>query len=128
MTRRHATALETVSVTVPPEALEAYEAALGEACGTIGFFHDEEADLWTVEGVKDQGDREPELAAALALAALVTGVAAEVSRRPCRVRIMWMSAAAMSAVKITAVMRCTSARISRPLSPKNIHCDHQALG
>ena len=71
--RRHATALETVSVTVPPEALEAYESALAEACGTIGFFHDENAGLWTVEGVKDQGANEPELAAALALAALVTG-------------------------------------------------------
>ena len=81
LTRRHATALETVSVTVPPEALEAYEAALAEACGTIGFFHDEDADLWTVEGVKDQGDREPQLAAALALAALVTGFEAKPVRR-----------------------------------------------
>ena len=56
-TPRHATALETVSVTVPPHALEAYEAALAEVCGTVGFFHDEEAGLWTVEGVKDQGAR-----------------------------------------------------------------------
>lgn len=79
--RRHATALETVAVTVPPEALEAYEAALAEACGTIGFFHDEEADLWTVEGVKEQGANEPELAAALALAALVTGIEAPLVRR-----------------------------------------------
>ncbi len=79
---RHATALETVSVTVPPEALEAYEAALAEACGTIGFFHDEDAELWTVEGVKDQGAHEPELAAALALAALVTGIEAPLARRP----------------------------------------------
>jgi ribosomal protein L11 methyltransferase len=82
LARRHAIALETVSVTVPPEALEAYEAALAEACGTIGFFHDEEASLWTVEGVKDQGAGEPELAAALALAALVTGVEAVLIRRP----------------------------------------------
>jgi ribosomal protein L11 methyltransferase len=79
---RHATALETVSVTVPPEALEAYEAALAEACGTIGFFYDEDANLWTVEGVKDQGARESELVAALALAALVTGVAVTPARRP----------------------------------------------
>ena len=82
VTRRHATALETVTVTVPPEALEAYEAALTEACGTIGFFFDEEAGLWTVEGVKDQGSREPELAAALLLAALVTGIEATPVRRP----------------------------------------------
>jgi ribosomal protein L11 methyltransferase len=80
--RRYATALETISVTVPPDALEAYESALAEACGTIGFFHDEEAGLWTVEGVKDQGAREPELTAALALAALVTGIEAIPVRRP----------------------------------------------
>lgn len=79
-TPRHATALETISVTVPPHALEAYEAALAEACGTIGFFHDEDADLWTVEGVKDQGEGEAALAAALALAALVTGVEATPTR------------------------------------------------
>lgn len=81
MTRRHAMALETVSVTVPPEALEAYEAALGEVCGTVGFFFDEDADLWTVEGVKDQGADEGELVAALALAALISGVAARPARR-----------------------------------------------
>ncbi len=79
--RRHATILETVSVTVAPDALEAYAAALGEVCGTVGFFHDEEAGLWTVEGVKDQGAHEPELAAVLALAALVTGVQATEFRR-----------------------------------------------
>jgi len=81
MTRRHATALETVSVIVPPDALEAYEAALSQACRTIGFFHDEEANLWTVEGVKDRGANEPDLVAALALAALITGVAAAPVRR-----------------------------------------------
>ncbi len=79
---RHATALETVFLTVPPEALEAYEAALAEACGTIGFFHDEEANLWTVEGVKEKGAHEAELTAALALAALVTGFEATPTRRP----------------------------------------------
>ena len=70
MIHRHATALETVSVTVPPDALEAYEAALGRVCGTVGFFFDEDADPWTVEGVKDRGAGEAELVAALALAAL----------------------------------------------------------
>ena len=70
---RHATALETVSVTIPAEALEAYEAALAQVCGTVGFFLDDDTGLWTVEGVKDQGEGEAELAAALALAALATG-------------------------------------------------------
>lgn len=79
--RRHATALETVSVTVPADALDAYEAALGQVCGTVGFFLDEASGVWTVEGVKDQGADEAELAAALAVAALATGVAATPQRR-----------------------------------------------
>ena len=81
-TLRHATALETVSVTIPEDALEAYEAALGEACGTIGFFLDEATRLWTVEGVKDQGAFEHELAASLAIANFVTGLEPAVSRAP----------------------------------------------
>jgi ribosomal protein L11 methyltransferase len=79
-TLRHATALETIRIEVPAEALEAYEAALTEACGTIGFFLDEETGIWTVEGVKDRGANEAELAAGLALAAMVTGFTAEVTR------------------------------------------------
>jgi len=82
MTRpRVATALETISVTVPPEALDIYEAALAHVCRTVGFFLDDATGLWTVEGVKDRGADEPELAAALALAALASGVAAEPQRR-----------------------------------------------
>jgi len=77
---RHATRLETVSVTVPEDALEAYEAALAVACGTVGFFLDEGTGLWTLEGVKDQGAGEGELAGALALAALVTGIDATPQR------------------------------------------------
>ena len=76
MTLRHATQLETVSITVPEDALEAYEAALGVSCGTVGFFLDEGSGLWTLEGVKDQGVGEAELAGALAIAALVTGFVA----------------------------------------------------
>jgi len=79
-TLRHATALETIRIEVPAEALEAYEAALTEACGTIGFFLDEETGIWTVEGVKDRGANEAELTAGLALAAMVTGFTAEVTR------------------------------------------------
>lgn len=78
--RRHATQLETVSVTVPAEAMEFYEAAIEQACGTVGFFLDEESGLWTIEGVKDQGSNEAELASALALAAAASGYAAELRR------------------------------------------------
>jgi ribosomal protein L11 methyltransferase len=79
--RRHATALETVTLVVPADALEAYEAALLTACGTVGLFLDEDSGLWTLEGVKDQGEAEGELASALAIAALVSGVAVTPSRR-----------------------------------------------
>jgi len=77
---RHATALETVLVVVPEHALEVYESALAQVCGTVGFFKDDETGLWTLEGVKDQGANEGELAAGLLLAALATGFAAELQR------------------------------------------------
>jgi ribosomal protein L11 methyltransferase len=80
VTLRHATALETVFVTVPEYAMEAYEAALSQVCGTVGFFKDDETGLWTIEGVKDQGAGESELASALALAEMATGVAAPLAR------------------------------------------------
>jgi ribosomal protein L11 methyltransferase len=80
MTRRHATVLETVFVVVPEDALEGYEAALAQVCGTVGFFKDDETGLWTIEGVKDQGADEPGLFSALAVAELTTGFAATLTR------------------------------------------------
>ena len=77
---RHASALETVAVTVPEAALEAYEAAFGTVCGTVGFFLDEDRGTWRVEGVKGQGEGEGELATALALAEAASGVAARLER------------------------------------------------
>jgi ribosomal protein L11 methyltransferase len=82
MARRHATALEAVFVDVPESALEAYEAALATACGTVGFFLDEAAGTWRVEGVKDAGEAEAALADALALAAAATGHVAVLHRAP----------------------------------------------
>ena len=79
--RRHATQLETVRVEVPEHAVEAYEAALGEACGTVGFFLDEDSGIWTLEGVKQRGENEAALAAALAVAGLVSGYAATLTRQ-----------------------------------------------
>ncbi|WP_158744383.1 50S ribosomal protein L11 methyltransferase [Acidisphaera sp. L21] len=73
--------LETVSVTVPETALDAYEQALGMACRTIGFFlADEDLRTWSVEGVKRRGEKENELTAGLALAGLMTGEDPEVFR------------------------------------------------
>ena len=67
---------------VPEPALEAYEAALSSACDTVGFFLDEDRRVWRVEGVRDVGEDGGALAAALALAAAATGVAAELRRTP----------------------------------------------
>jgi ribosomal protein L11 methyltransferase len=80
MPARHSTPLETVAVTVPEAALEAYEAALGSACDTVGFFRDDATGDWRVEGVKPVGAREPELVAALALAAMFSGIAIQPER------------------------------------------------
>lgn len=78
--RRHATRLETISVTVPEAALEAWEAAIGAACGTVDFFRDEAEESWRVSGVKAVGENEAELAAAIALAAAATGIAPPLHR------------------------------------------------
>ena len=80
--QRHATALETLRVTVPEAALEAYEAAFEQACGTVGFFLDEATGQWTVEGVKQQGVGELALEAALALAAAASGANTVLVRAP----------------------------------------------
>ncbi len=79
--RRHTVPLETVFVAVPDAAVEAYEAALGTVCATVGFFFADEArGIWRVEGVRDAGADEDRLQDALALAALVTGVPAVLGR------------------------------------------------
>jgi ribosomal protein L11 methyltransferase len=86
VTPSQGTGLETVWVEVPEDALDAYESALASACRTVGFFFaDEEARIWRVEGVKEQGVNEGALTAGLALAALVTGVEANLGRAPTEV-------------------------------------------
>lgn len=66
--------LETISVTVPEAALEAFEAALSNACDTVGFFRDHDTGDWRLEAVKRVGANDTELTASIALAAAVTGV------------------------------------------------------
>ena len=79
--RRRAGPLETVSVTVPEAALDAYEAALATSCGTIGFFlEDEDARTWRVEGVRDTEAELTPLLDALSIAALVSGITAPLHR------------------------------------------------
>ncbi len=78
---RHATRLETLHVTVPGDAMEAYEAAFRSACATVGMFlADETAGTWRIEGVRDASEPAGPLVAALAVAELVTGVAAPLER------------------------------------------------
>jgi ribosomal protein L11 methyltransferase len=76
----HPIPLETVAVSVTEDALEAFEAALANACETVGFFRDHDTGIWRVEGVKQIGVNEAELASSLAVAAMVTGVSPELER------------------------------------------------
>ncbi|GBQ91629.1 50S ribosomal protein L11 methyltransferase [Asaia krungthepensis] len=79
--RRHASALETISVTVADEAVPLFEQAFLTVCTTVGIFEaNEDQNIWRVEGVKDVGHAEDELARALTLARLMTGVDAELIR------------------------------------------------
>ena len=75
MSRRHAQNLETVWIdALPEEAVPAVEAALQRACRTVSLFLDEATDTWRVEGVREEGAKEDDLTAALALASLMTGL------------------------------------------------------
>jgi ribosomal protein L11 methyltransferase len=74
-------ALETVVLDVPAAALAAYEAALGSVCISVGLFGEPADTVWRIEGVKQVGHGDPELAGALALACAVSGVGAEPRRQ-----------------------------------------------
>lgn len=72
--------LDCVSLIVPAGALEHFEAALGSVCRAVSFFHDEDNDLWDIQGVKERGVFEDELISALAVAEMLTGHAPVVTR------------------------------------------------
>ena len=75
MTRRHVAPLETLSIEALPEAaVPAFEVALQTVCATVGLFRDEATDTWRVEGVREAGAGDDELAGALALASAVSGI------------------------------------------------------
>lgn len=83
MSRRHAQNLETVWIdALPEEAVPAVEAALQRACRTVSLFLDEATDTWRVEGVREEGAKEDDLTAALALASLMTGLDLVPERAP----------------------------------------------
>ncbi|MEA2743808.1 MAG: ribosomal protein methyltransferase [Acetobacteraceae bacterium] len=76
----HPIPLETVAVSVSEDALEAFEAALANACDTVGFFRNHDTGVWRVEGVKQVGVNEAELASSLAVAAIMTGASPVLER------------------------------------------------
>ncbi len=81
--KRRAGPLETVSVEVPEDALELFEAVLLEHCDTVSFFlADEDEKTWQVEGVRDIPEDDTALRGALALAAAATGVHPILQRTP----------------------------------------------
>lgn len=67
---------------MPEAALEAYEAALSVACTSVSFFRGSAMDRWRIEGLRPVGRNDPELAAALALAASISGCNAMLYRAP----------------------------------------------
>jgi ribosomal protein L11 methyltransferase len=72
--------LDCVAVMVPADAMEFYEAALSSVCRAVSFFHDEDNDLWDIQGVKERGAYEAELSSALAVAEILTGLSPPVTR------------------------------------------------
>ncbi len=72
--------LDAIAFTVPADALDHFEAALSAVCRAVSFYHDEDNDIWDLQGVKERGAHEPELESALAVAELVTGYAPEITR------------------------------------------------
>lgn len=78
---RHATALETVSLTVEEKYAPLFEQALLTACETVGIFEeDDEQVFWRLEGVKERGKNDAELDTALELARVLTGAEAVLTR------------------------------------------------
>lgn len=72
--------LDCISLRVPAAAMESFEAALSSICQAVSFYHDEDADEWDIQGVKERGAYEDELNAALFVAEIVTGFQPVLSR------------------------------------------------
>lgn len=72
--------LDCISLRVPAEVMETFEAALSSVCRAVSFYHDEDADEWDLQGVKERGAYEQDLAAALMIAEMVSGISPEITR------------------------------------------------
>jgi ribosomal protein L11 methyltransferase len=77
LSRRRAEPLELLAIEgLPEDAVPGFEAALQTVCVTVAYFRDEPTDTWRVEGVREAGWGDDQLAGALALAAAVGGIEA----------------------------------------------------
>ncbi len=72
--------LDCISLRVPADAMEAFESALSSVCRAVSFYHDEDADEWDLQGVKERGAHEADLESALLVARLLTGVDPAITR------------------------------------------------
>ncbi len=72
--------LDCISLRVPAAVMETFEAALSSVCRAVSFYHDEDADEWDLQGVKERGEYEDDLAAALMVAEMVSGFSPEITR------------------------------------------------
>ncbi|MBU6448446.1 MAG: 50S ribosomal protein L11 methyltransferase [Rhodospirillales bacterium] len=72
--------LDCVSLRVPALVMENFEAALSSVCRAVSFYHDEDADEWDLQGVKERGAYEEDLAAAFMIAEMVSGFSPHITR------------------------------------------------
>lgn len=72
--------LDCITIRVPADALETFEAALSSVCRAVSFYHDEDVNEWDIQGVKERGEYEDELESALLVARIVSGLEPEVTR------------------------------------------------
>ncbi len=72
--------LDCISLTVPDDALDHFEAALSSVCRAVSFFQNEEAKTWDISAVKERGAFENDLSAALAIAEMLTGHSPDFTR------------------------------------------------
>jgi ribosomal protein L11 methyltransferase len=72
--------LDCIALTVPADALDHFEAALGSVCRAVSFFHNEDSNVWDISGVKERGAYEAELMSALMVAEMLTGHTPDITR------------------------------------------------
>jgi ribosomal protein L11 methyltransferase len=72
--------LDCITIRVPADAMETFEAALSSVCRAVSFYHDEDVDEWDIQGVKERGEYEDDLASALLIARIVSGLEPAVTR------------------------------------------------